>query len=82
MNEANILSLTVGMLGQVFQCKQKKRRWPTRGPPLAHSINRTAKCSLTLKKLKIVFKIRKVYLRIMAIKDLCFKEVHKLKNSN
>ena len=74
----------MGMLRQVIQCKQKKWRWPTQDPHLANSTNETVRCSLTLKKKKkkiIVFKIRKEYLRIIfflvAIKDLCFKQVHK-----
>ena len=69
------------MLREVIKCKQKKWRWPTQNPPLANLTNGTGGCSLTLKKYKVVFKIRKGYLRIifllMAIKYLCFKKVDK-----
>ena len=57
--------MTVGMLRQVILCKQKKGRWPTSDPPLANSLNGSARCSLTLKKYKIVLKIRKDHLRII-----------------
>ena len=53
------------MLRQVIQCKQKNGRWPTWDPPTAKSTNGTARCSLTLEKQKIVFKIRKDYLGII-----------------
>ena len=61
------------------QCKQNKCRWPTPDPPFTNLTNGTARCSLTLKKYKIVFK--KDYLTIifllMAIWDLYFKQVLK-----
>ena len=51
--------MNVGMLRQVIQCKQKKRRWPL----LANLTNGTARFHY-IKKYKIVFKIRKDYLQI------------------
>ena len=66
------------MLRQVIQCNQKKWRWLTWDPPPANSTNGTTKCSLTLKS--SVYYLGKDYLRIiflMAIKGLCFKQVHK-----
>ena len=67
-------------LRKVIQCKQKNGDETHMGPTPANSTNGTVRCSLTLKK-KIVFKIRKDYLRIifflMDTKDLCFKQVHK-----
>ena len=67
------------MLRQVIQWNQKKWRWPTRDSPPVNSTNGTARCLLTFKK--IVFKMRKDHLRmiffLMAIYDLCFKQVHK-----
>ena len=64
--------MTVKMFRQVIQCKQKKWRWPTWDSPLANWA-------------KIVFKIKKDYLRIifflMAITDHCFKQVHNVQDS-
>ena len=69
------------ILKKVIQCKQNKWRQPTLDPPIANLKNGTARCSLTLKNKKIVFKIRKYYLRkiffLMAIEDVCFNQVNK-----
>ena len=70
--------MTGGMLRQAIQCKQKKWRWSTQNSPFANSANGTAR---RLKQKKIVFRVRKDYLRkfffLITMKNLCFQQVNK-----
>ena len=59
-NKYDQACVTVGILRQVMHCKQKKRRLPTWDLPLSNSMNGTARCSLTLKNIKMCLKYEKI----------------------
>ena len=51
---------------QVILCTQKKKqRWPKQDATLANSTNTTARSSLTLKMIKMVFRINDDHLSII-----------------